>query len=36
MYEYRLKLAAVYGAPFSKTVQQMDMFRNNDDILGSI
>lgn len=36
VYEYRLKLAAVYGAPFSKTVCQLDMFRNNDEILGSI
>jgi hypothetical protein len=36
IYEYRLKLAKVYGEPFSKTVQQMDMFRDNDDIIGSI
>lgn len=36
VYEYRLKLAKVYGQPFSKTVQQMDMFRNNDDIINSI
>lgn len=34
MYEYRLRLAAVYGRPFSKTVYQMDAFRNNDEILG--
>jgi hypothetical protein len=34
LYEYRLKLAARYGQPFSKTVFQMDMFRDNDDILG--
>lgn len=36
MYEYRVKLAAVYGTPFSKSVFQLDMFRNNDGILGSI
>lgn len=36
IYEYRLKLAKVYGEPFSKTVQQMDMFRDNDGIVGSI
>jgi len=36
IYEYRLKLAKVYGEPFSKTVQQMDMFRDNDGIIGSI
>ncbi len=36
MYEHRLKLAAVYGAPFSKTVFQIDAFRNNDEILKSI
>lgn len=36
MYEYRLKLAAVYGRPFSKSVFQMDAFRDNDDILKSI
>lgn len=36
IYEYRLKLAKVYGEPFSKTVQQMDMFRDNDGIIDSI
>ena len=36
VYEYRLKLAKVYGQPFSKTVQQLDMFRDNDGIIGSI
>ncbi len=36
IYEYRLKLAKVYGEPFSKTVQQIDMFRDNDDIINSI
>jgi len=36
LYEYRLKLAKVYGEPFSKTVQQMEIFRNNDDIISSI
>ncbi len=36
LYEYRLKLAARYGEPFSKTVFQIDLFRDNDDILGSI
>lgn len=35
LYEYRLKLAARYGQPFSKTVFQMDLFRDNDDILGT-
>jgi hypothetical protein len=35
VYEYRLKLAAVYGAPFSKSVFQMDAFRDNNDILGT-
>ena len=36
IYEYRLKMAKVYGEPFSKTVQQMDMFRDNDGIVDSI
>lgn len=36
LYEYRLKLAAIYGSPFSKSVCQMDAFRDNDDILRSI
>jgi hypothetical protein len=36
IYEYRLKLAKVYVEPFSKTVQQMDMFRDNDGIIGSV
>ena len=36
LYEYRLKMAARYGQPFSKTVFQLDAFRDNDDILGSI
>ena len=36
VYEYRLKLASKYGTPFSKSVQQMDAFRDNDGILGSI
>lgn len=36
IYEYRLKLAAIYGRPFTKTVQQLDAFRNNDDILNTI
>lgn len=36
LYEYRLKLAARYGQPFSKTVYQLDAFRNNDEILKSI
>ena len=36
IYEYRLKLAAVYGSPFSKTVLQLDAFRNNEEILKSI
>jgi hypothetical protein len=36
IYEYRVKLAKVYGEPFSKTVQQLDMFRDNDGIIDSI
>lgn len=36
LYEYRLKLAARYGTPFSKSVCQLDAFRNNDEILGSV
>jgi hypothetical protein len=36
MYEFRLKYAAKYGKPFSKSVCQMDAFRDNDNILGSI
>ena len=36
LYEYRLKMAKIYGQPFSKTVLQLDAFRNNDNILGSI
>ena len=36
LYEYRLKLAAKYGSPFSKTAFQMDAFRDNDNILNSI
>lgn len=35
IYEYRLKLASRYGEPFSKTVFQMDLFRDNDNILGT-
>ena len=36
IYEYRLKLASVYGTPFSKSVFQLDAFRNNEEILNSI
>jgi hypothetical protein len=35
IYEYRVKLASRYGKPFSKSVCQLDAFRNNDEILGS-
>lgn len=36
LYDYRLRLAAVFGKPFSKSVFQIDLFENNDEILGSI
>ncbi len=36
IYEYRLKMVARHGKPFSKSVIQLDAFRNNDDILGTI
>ncbi|MCS3797186.1 P63C domain-containing protein [Niastella sp. OAS944] len=36
LYEYRVKLASIYGTPFSKSVCQLDAFRNNDDIIKTI
>jgi len=33
LYEYRVKLAAKHGKPFSKSAVQLDAFRDNDDIL---
>lgn len=36
IYEYRVKLASKYGTPFSKSVQQLDAFRDNDEIINSI
>ncbi len=35
VYEYRVKLAAAYGKPFSKSVAQLDAFRDNDSILAA-
>jgi hypothetical protein len=36
VYEYRVKLATVHGKPFSKSVFQLDAFRDNDEITKSI
>jgi len=34
LYEYRVKLAATHGIPFSKNITQLDAFRDNDSIIG--
>jgi P63C domain len=36
LYEYRVKLASKYGKPFSKSACQLDAFRDNNGIVGSI
>lgn len=36
MYEFRVKYAAKYGKPFSKSVAQLDAFRDNDNLLNII